>query len=148
MLETYHLIPWKSVRQACSELAISKSSVQLILKCSKLSSYCLWRRSRPKCVELPVVLGTMSRKYALSNKVVWTDEATFGLSVSINRFNCACWGPENPHVMAEHYVNLWGVTVWWSSSSIELSRPLDFEATVTGPVYWNLLQQSVKPNIR
>ncbi|GFT95276.1 uncharacterized protein NPIL_460641 [Nephila pilipes] len=48
--------------------------------------------------------------------------------------------------MVNHYVNLPGITVWCGLSSRGLIEPFFFDAT--GPVYLNLLQQSVIPSIR
>ena len=82
-----------------------------------------------------------------STKIVWSDEATFKFIGSITRNNCTYWGFENPHVTADHHVNLPGITVWCGLSSKGLLGPFFFDATVTGPIYLNLLQQSVIPSI-
>ncbi|GFT66548.1 DUF4817 domain-containing protein [Nephila pilipes] len=50
--------------------------------------------------------------------------------------------------MVDHHVNLPGITVGCGLSSRGLIGPFFFDATVTGPVYLNLLQQSVIPSIR
>ena len=83
---------------------------------------------------------------------MWSDEATFKLNGSINRHNCTYWGLEsywglNPHVMVDHHVNSPGITVWCGLSSRGLIGPFFFDATGTGLVYLNLLQQSVVPSI-
>ena len=50
--------------------------------------------------------------------------------------------------MADHHVNLLGITVWCSLSSRLLIEPFFFGAIVTGPVYLNMLRRSVVPLIR
>lgn len=50
--------------------------------------------------------------------------------------------------MVEHHVNLAGVTVWCSLSARGLIEAFFFDATVTGLVYLNLLQQPVMPSVR
>ncbi|GFQ65292.1 DUF4817 domain-containing protein [Trichonephila clavata] len=50
--------------------------------------------------------------------------------------------------MVDHYVILPGITVWCGLPSKGLIGPFFFDATVTDPVYLNLLQQYVIPSIR
>lgn len=57
-------------------------------------------------------------------------------------------GPEKPLIVVEHSVNSPGVTVWCGLSSRGLIGPFFFDATVTGPMYLNLLRPSVMPRIR
>lgn len=84
----------------------------------------------------------MCRRCTLSNK------DCVKLNGSIKSYNCNYWGFENPHVMVEHHVNLAGVTVWCSLSARGLIEAFFFDATVTGLVYLNLLQQPVMPSVR
>lgn len=49
--------------------------------------------------------------------------------------------------MMELHVNLPEVTVWCGLSPGRLIEPCIFYATLAGPVYPNLLQQSVMPSI-
>jgi hypothetical protein len=72
-------------------------------------------------------------------------EATFKLNGSVNRYNCTCGAPQNPHIVMEHHLNLTRVTVWCAISSVGILGPFFFNATVTGAVYLNLLQESVAP---
>lgn len=76
------------------------------------------------------------------------DEATSKLSGSINGCNYTFSGPDNPHVMIDYFVNLPGITVWCGLSSTGLLRRFVFGATMTFPVYLNLLQQYVMLSIR
>ena len=155
VLETFQRSPRKSLRQASREVGISKSSVHRIMK------RCQWRSYIPKLVHAlndddpdrrvqycEWYLERCNEDAHFSTKIVWSDEATFKLNGSINRHNCTYWGPENPHVMVDHHVNLPGITVWCGLSSRGLIGPFFFDATMTGPVYLNLLQQSVMPSIR
>ncbi|GFT11948.1 uncharacterized protein NPIL_602731 [Nephila pilipes] len=120
----FQLSPRKSLRQASREVGISKSSVHRIMK------RCQWRSYIQRLV------------HALN------DNDPDRRVQYCEGHNCTYWGPENPHVMVDHHVNLPGITVWCGLSSRELIRPFFFDATVTGPVYLNLLQQSVIPSIR
>ncbi|XP_016075224.1 PREDICTED: uncharacterized protein LOC107542427 [Miniopterus natalensis] len=98
--------------------------------------YCEWYLER--CVE----------DAHFPTKIVWSNEATFKLNGSINRHNCTYGRSDNPHAMMEHHVNLPGVTVWCGLSSRGLIGPFFVDGTVTGPIYLNLLRQSVMPSIR
>jgi hypothetical protein len=41
--------------------------------------------------------------------IVWTDEATFELNGTVNRYNCVYWSSENPNVRVDKAVNLPGI---------------------------------------
>ncbi|GFT11903.1 uncharacterized protein NPIL_425361 [Nephila pilipes] len=112
--------PRKSLWQASREVGISKSSVNRIMK------RCQWRSYIPRLV------------HALND-----DDPDRRV-----QHNCTYWGPENPHVMVDPHVNLPGITVWCGLSSRGLIGPFFFDATVTGTIYLNLLQQSIIPSIR
>lgn len=56
--------------------------------------------------------------------------------------------PENIHVILDCYVNLPGLTVWRGFSQRSFIGPFVFDATVTGPIYFNLLHQSDMPSNR
>ncbi|CAM1299642.1 Uncharacterised protein r2_g956 [Pycnogonum litorale] len=155
VLESFQRSPRKSVRQACREVGISKSSIHRIMQ------RCSWKSYIPRLVQAlndddpdrrvqfcEWYLQQCEENEDFSTKIVWSDEATFKLNGSINRHNCTYWGPENPHVTVERHVNLPGIAVWCGLSSKGLIGPFFFDATVTGPIYLNLLQQSVMPCIR
>jgi transposase len=155
LLETYCETPRKSVRQAARETGISKSSVHRILKRVHWKSYiptlihALNEDDPDRRVEFcEWYLAKCAEDAEFSNKIVWSDEASFKLNGSINRHNCSYWASENPHVTEEHHVNLPGVTVWCGLSARGLIGPFFFYNTVTGAVYLNLLQEFVIPRIR
>lgn len=129
-LLTFQKSPRKSIRQACREVGISKSSVHRVMQRLKWKSYiprlvqalneddpdrrlqfCEWYVSQ--CLNNP----------NYPNKIVWSDEASFKLNGSINRHNCTYWGPENPHIIIEKHVNLPGITVWCGLSVKGLFGP-------------------------
>ena len=48
----------------------------------------------------------------LLHRIIWSDEATFHLNVSVNRHNTFYYSQENPHVTVEKAVASVRVTVW------------------------------------
>lgn len=82
------------------------------------------------------------------DKIVWSDEATFKLSGSVNRHNCVYWADENPHKVVEKQLNQPGVTVWGSISSCGVVGPVFFDRTVTGVNYLEALQRQVVPELQ
>ena len=48
----------------------------------------------------------------LLHGIIWSDEATFHLNVSVNRHNTVYYSQENPHVTVEKAVASVRVTVW------------------------------------
>jgi transposase len=155
VLEMFQKSPRKSQRQVSREVGISKSTVQRIMQ------RCNWKSYIPRLVHAlndddpdrrvqycKWYLEQCQGNAGFPTKIVWSDEASFKLNGSINRHNCTYWSPVNPHVTVEHHVNLPGITVWCGLSSRGLIGPFFFDATVTGPIYLNLLQQFVIPSIR
>lgn len=119
----------------------------------EINRCCWWRWFRPKSAVSGVVLCTMCRIFTLTTKIVWSDETVFILNGSIKCQNCACWGPENSHVMVEHHVNWTGVTLLcgWSSRDDQPYHSIFtilFWASVTSPVYFNLLQYFIMQSTR
>ena len=155
VIERFQQSPRKSVRQAARERGVKKSSVHRILTRAQWRSFiprfvhalneddydrrtqfCEWYQA--KCAE----------DNQFSNKIVWSDEASFKLNGSINRHNCTYWAVDNPHVTVEHHLNLPGITVWCGLSAFGLVAPFFFDDTVKGTNYLNLLQEYAIPRIQ
>ena len=45
-------------------------------------------------------------------KIIFSDEAHFGLGGYVNKQNCPIWGTENPHAYIEKLMQPERVTVW------------------------------------
>ena len=155
LLETYDHSPRKSVRQAAREIGILKTSVHHILKRAHWKSYiptlvhALNEDDPDRTVEFcEWYLAKCTEDAQFSNKIVWSDEASFKINCSINRHNSSYWATGNPHVIEARHVNLPGVTVWCGLSVLSLIGPFFFYNTVTGAIYLNLLQESIMPCIQ
>ena len=85
---------------------------------------------------------------SLVDLIVWSDEATFKLSGTINRHNCVYWAQNNPNIVEEETVNSPGITVCRGLSSRGLLGPFFFEGTVTGTTYLRMLEERILPAIR
>ena len=48
---------------------------------------------------------------SFSNRIVWTDEATFKWNGHVHRHNCVYYAFENPHIIITQEVNAPGLTV-------------------------------------
>lgn len=81
----------------------------------------------------------------LEQHVVWSDEAKFHVSGSVNRHNCVYWRRENPNVTVKHDYLSPGVMVWAGVTYQGLIGPFFFDQNVTGETYLDLLQNNVGP---
>jgi hypothetical protein len=81
----------------------------------------------------------------LERHVLWTDEAKFHVSGSVNRHNCVYWRPQNPNVTTEYDHKSPGVMVWGGVSYDGLIGPFFFEGTVNRETYLELLSETVCP---
>lgn len=83
----------------------------------------------------------------LIRNFVWTDEAKFHTSGSVNRHSCVFWRPENPSAIIEYDVQSPGVMVWGSVTYEGLLGPFFLDSSVTGETDLNLLRESVIPEL-
>ena len=67
----------------------------------------------------------------LLGKIVWSDEATFKLSGSVNRHNCVYYAQENPHLTVDKQLNQPGVMVWASISCKGVIGPVFFKTNLS-----------------
>lgn len=84
----------------------------------------------------------------LVKNIVFSDEATFTLTGTVNRQNCRYWARENPKWMREHHTQFpQKINVWAAIVENRLIGPYYFEATLNGPRYLQFLQDNVIPNL-
>jgi len=150
VLQQFTRSPQKSVKQCSHETGVSRSSVQRILKSAKWKMYiprllhAMNEDDTDRRLEYCEWFESMMRDgEAFAGKVVWSDEAQFKQSGTVNRHNCVYWSSENLHIHLEKHINLPGLTVWCVLSSRGLIGPFFFEGTVTGALYLNMLQTSI-----
>jgi hypothetical protein len=81
----------------------------------------------------------------LEQNVVWTDEAKFHLSSSVNRHNCVYWRTSNPNVEVEYNDTSPGVIVWSGVTYQGVLGPFFFEDGVNSENYLELIRNTVYP---
>ena len=107
--ETFTSSPRKSVRRASRELKIPEPTVRKILwKQLQLYPYKLQlvQKLQPDDPSKWLAFGEdllsrMETDEGLSERVIFSDEATFFLSRKVNRHNTQIWGSQNPHALIE-----------------------------------------------
>ncbi|GFU50783.1 uncharacterized protein TNCV_2494891 [Trichonephila clavipes] len=68
-------------------------------------------------------------------KILWSDEAHFHLSGTVNTHNCRIWDTENPRTFQEIPLHSPKVTVWCGFTATFIPGPFFFEETArNGPV--------------
>lgn len=152
-LDVFHR-PMQSTRQRSLELSISRRSLQRLLHELKLYPYI------PRLVQFlndddhdrrlqfcEFFLNECENDPAITEKILWTDEACFKLNGHVNRHNAVYWSDVNPHLTIAQELNLPSVNVWAGVSSHGLVGPYFFNGTVTGEVYLKLLNDTVWPAI-
>jgi hypothetical protein len=81
----------------------------------------------------------------LEQSVVWTDEAKFHLSGSVNRHNCVYWRTSNPNVEVEYTDKSPSVMVWGGVTYQGAIGPFFFEDGANGENYLELIRDTVYP---
>jgi len=84
-----------------------------------------------------------------TEKLVFSDEATFHVCGKVNLHNIHIWGTENPHAMMEHIRDSPKVNVFCAISSCKVYAPFFFvEPTVNGINYLDTLQLWLMPQLQ
>jgi hypothetical protein len=80
--------------------------------------------------------------------ILFSDEATFYQPEKVNRYNASIWGSENPHIHREVIRDGPKVNVRCGLMKDRITGPFSFvEATVTGGVSLDMLEQFVYPQV-
>ena len=127
--------PKKSIRRRSSELGLTKSTVQRILK-QDLNLY-------PYKLEIKQTLTDRDKEQRFQmctwfnemmendehwvGKIWFSDEAHFHLDGSVNRRNCRIWGTEPPNVVTTKSLHSRKCTAWCALSSDGIIGPYWFE---------------------
>ena len=146
--------PNTSIRKRCTQLTMSRSSLQRILKEDL--------RYHPYKIQLTqeLQLTDYQKRFDFSQKLlqladdenfitnlIMTDEAHFQLNGEVNKQNCRIWASENPREIHEHPLHPLKVTVWCGVTSSRIIGPYFFEdsdgntETVNGNRYRQMLQK-------
>lgn len=99
------------------------------------------------------VLSKISEDDTWIQRILWTDEAHFTLSGSVNAHNCRIWGTSNPYAKRDSDY----VTVWCGMTCDFLVGPFFFETptpsgpkrcSVTGTSYSAMLREQLIPALQ
>jgi len=82
------------------------------------------------------------------DRSIWSDEATFNLSGTVNRHNAVYWSSENPRQFLVKHMKSPSVTVLAAVSSRGLIGPFFFPATVTGKSFLKVMDEEMIPKVR
>ncbi|PSN38177.1 hypothetical protein C0J52_15049 [Blattella germanica] len=94
------------------------------------------------------MLHHMAEDDDFSNKLIFSDEATFFLRGKVNRHNVRIWGTENPRVYVEHTRNSPKLNVCCALPNSKVYSPFFLlEPTVSGHSYLDMLEQWPMPQL-
>lgn len=154
--QAFERSPRQSVRRAARELQLPRSTVHDVLR-KRLHMFPykiqMVQQLQPddgrKRMEFAMdVLERLDDNPDFLSQVIFSDEATFHTSGKVNRYNCRIWGTQHPHVLREHERDSPKVNVWCGLFQDRVVGPFFFaEATVTGIVYLDMLENFVMPQL-
>src|SRR5579863_532795 len=82
-----------------------------------------------------------------SDLIIWSDEASFNLSGTVNRRNSIFWALENPHRKLVKKMKSQSICVLAGISSLGVFGPFFFPNTVTGASFLKVMQEEMMPEI-
>lgn len=147
--------PHKSSRQVAAEQSVSKSSVLKYLHKNKWHPYKvhlvqeLIEDDLDRRLEFcEIMMDRCNANPQFLSKMVFSDEATFCLSGSVNRQNFRYWAPENPHWSMESHTQFpQKVNVWAGIVGTAIVGPFFIEGTLNSEKYLDLLQNYIIPSV-
>ena len=154
--EAYEEDPQLSTRRASYILEIPRPSIHRIPRSDlkKKNPYhiqvfhSLQEDDYPRSVAMCAELIDQTESANLINKMFFGVEATFHTCGKVNRHNCCIWVDEKPPNFLEWERDTPKVNVWLGMTQSKVYGPFFFaEATVTGPVYLDMLEQFLQPHL-
>jgi hypothetical protein len=102
----------------------------------------------PRRAALCTVLIDQIESANLINKILFSDEATFHIRGKSNRHNCCISADGKPPNFLELERDTLKVNVWLGMTQSKVYGPsFSVEARVTGPVYLDMLEQLLEPQL-
>lgn len=154
--QAFQRSPSKSIRQASRELQMPRATVHRVLrKRLQLYAYKLQilqalkpddklRRYEFACE----MIERIDQNPDFLSGVMFSDEATFHVSGTVNTHNVRIWGSQNPHTIREKVRDSPKVNVWCGLMCNRIIGPFFFaEKTVTGATYLDMLQMFAFPQV-
>lgn len=148
--------PHRSTRQLARENNVSKTSVLRLLKKQRMHPYkvfpvhelneCDGDRRLEFCER---IMDLCQLNPHFSNRILFSDEATFCLNGTINRQNCRYWSRDNPRWMME--VNTQyprKVNVWAGIIENRIIGPYFFDGSLNAEGYLRFLETFLIPTLK
>ena len=77
--------------------------------------------------------------------IIFSDEATFHVNGSMNKYNLHYWSVENPHAKMEHFQDRHSVTIWCMLDSSGVIEYDISHETMNSVRYCHILEKKVVP---
>lgn len=151
ILAMIHMNPHISLRDIERDLGVPRSTVQGILKFGRYHPYhitltqALSAQDRRNRVDFcNWALQRLNEDPDFFHYVLFSDEATFQSTGSLNRHNCHYWSRENPRWTQNiDHQHRWKLNVWCGIVDGQVIGPHFFNGTVTGRNYLELLRDQL-----
>jgi predicted DNA-binding protein YlxM (UPF0122 family) len=144
--------PNTSVRDIAAESGMSKSSVHRCMKKMKLHpyKYTMVQELTSDDDDRRLQFCELIRLRVQENEnfhklIIFSDEATFHVNGSVNKYNLHYWSVENPHAKMEHFQDRHSVTIW---CMLDSSGVIEYDIspeTMNSVRYCHILEEKVVP---
>lgn len=155
VVQSVTINPHCSIRQISNVQAISKSSVQRIMKTEKFHPYKVHLIQAltdddfdKRTFFCEVMMDKCNRNPFFSRKILFSDEATFYLNGVVNRHNYRYWSNDNPHWTVDAHTQ-WPkkLNVWAGILGDHIIGPY-FIPNLNSATYLELLRSKVVPAVK
>lgn len=144
--------PRRSTYSLAEELGVSQSSVMRILKKHKFKPFHITpvqelneNDFRHRLLFCEAMIERYNQDHDFLKNVFWTDESSFSTAGVFNRKNTHHWATQNPKILKPlKKQGHKSVNVWCGIHRNKIIGPVFINASLTGEVYLNILQQDVE----
>lgn len=151
ILAMIHMNPHVSLRGIERDLGVPRSTAHRILRSVRYHPYritltqALSLQDRQNRINFcNWALERLNEEPDFFRYVLFSDEATFQSTGSLNRHNCHYWSVENPHWTQQiDHQHRWSLNVWCGIVDGQINGPYFFDGTVDGPNYLQFLQNEL-----
>lgn len=155
ILLSVHEDPHCSLRDLAQQHDTSKKSVHRVLKTNKFHPFKVtlvhelneddFDRRIEFCEDM---MERIDNDPNILRNLIFTDEATFQITGTLNRHNCRYWAVENPNWMRESKSQYpQKINVWAGILYDQIIGPFFFEGNLTAPMYEEMLRNQIVPRI-
>lgn len=148
--------PHASSRRIANEHNVSKTSVLRVFKTQKMHPYKVipvhelneddGDRRNEFC---ETIMNLCQVNPQFTDRIIFSDEATFCLNGIVNRQNCRYWSRQNPHWMMEAKTQYpKKLNVWLGIIEDRILGPYFFDGSLTAEVYLRFLETFLVPALK